>query len=70
MLTIRPLATLLGVSAMPVREAISRLVADEVLEPLRNRAFRLPVLDLQTFGSCRWRASGWNRCCANMPPCG
>ena len=49
MLSIRTVATMLGVSAMPVREAISRLVADGILEPLRNRAFRLPLLDPHGF---------------------
>ena len=49
LITLRPLAMSLGVSPMPVREALSRLSADGVVETLRNRAFRLRIVDLKTF---------------------
>ena len=49
MLNTRPLATALGVSTMPVREAMSRLVADGGLEALANRAFRVPEVNASQF---------------------
>jgi DNA-binding GntR family transcriptional regulator len=42
--TIRGLATLLGVSAMPVREAMRRLVAERALDLLDNRRVRVPEM--------------------------
>ncbi|MBO9628825.1 MAG: GntR family transcriptional regulator [Shinella sp.] len=47
--TINGLADALGVSAMPVREALHRLVADGALELLDNRRVRVPDLDPQRF---------------------
>lgn len=47
--TINGLAETLGVSAMPVREALHRLVADGALELLDNRRVRVPDLDQQRF---------------------
>lgn len=47
--TINGLAETLGVSAMPVREALHRLVADGALELLDNRRVRVPDLDPQRF---------------------
>lgn len=47
--TINGLAETLGVSAMPVREALHRLVADGALELLDNRRVRVPDLDRQSF---------------------
>lgn len=47
--TINGLAEALGVSAMPVREALHRLVADGALELLDNRRVRVPDLDPQRF---------------------
>jgi DNA-binding GntR family transcriptional regulator len=47
--TINGLAEVLGVSAMPVREALHRLVADGALELLDNRRVRVPDLDPQRF---------------------
>jgi DNA-binding GntR family transcriptional regulator len=44
LLNIRPIAAALRTSPMPVREALGRLAAEGALEPLANRAFRLPVL--------------------------
>ncbi len=43
-LSLRSVADTLGVSIMPVREAVSRLVADEALEVLPNRAVTVPVM--------------------------
>ena len=42
--TIRGLAELLGVSAMPVREAMRRLVAERALDLLDNRRVRVPEM--------------------------
>jgi len=39
----------LGVSIMPVREAVSRLVADKALEVTPNRAVRVPLLSAEQF---------------------
>ena len=47
--TIRGLAALLGVSAMPVREAMRRLVAERALEILDNRRVRVPDMDAARF---------------------
>jgi DNA-binding GntR family transcriptional regulator len=47
--TINGLAESLGVSAMPVREALHRLVADGALELLDNRRVRVPDIDPQRF---------------------
>lgn len=43
-LSLRSAAEALGVSMMPVREAVSRLVADGALEVTPNRAVRVPVM--------------------------
>jgi len=44
-LSIRTLATSLGTSTMPVREAATRLIAEGALEALPNKGLRLPVLN-------------------------
>ena len=44
LLNIRPIAAALRTSPMPVREALGRLAAEGALEPLANRAFRVPVI--------------------------
>lgn len=48
-LSLRRVAEALGVSMMPVREAVSRLAADGALDVLPNRAVRVPVLTLAGF---------------------
>lgn len=48
-LSLRTVGERLGVSMTPVREAVSRLVADAALEVLPNRAVRVPVLSLANF---------------------
>jgi DNA-binding GntR family transcriptional regulator len=48
-MTIRSLAASFGVSLMPVREALGRLVAERVLELLPNRSVAVPVLDRVRF---------------------
>ncbi len=47
--TIRGLAALLGVSAMPVREAMRRLVAERALDLLDNRRVRVPEMTAERF---------------------
>lgn len=48
-LSLRSTASALGVSVMPVREAVNQLVADHALEVTPNRAVRVPVLTQEQF---------------------
>lgn len=48
-LSLRQSAAALGVSVMPVREAVSRLVADGALEVAPTRAIRVPTMSAQEF---------------------
>ena len=48
-LSLRSAADMLGVSIMPVREAVSRLVADRALEVMPNRAVRVPLMSAAQF---------------------
>jgi DNA-binding GntR family transcriptional regulator len=48
-LSLRATAEALGVSMMPVREAVSRLVADRALEVAPNRAVRVPIMTVAQF---------------------
>lgn len=48
-LSLRTAAEVLGVSIMPVRAAVSRLVADGALEVTPNRAVRVPVMSTAQF---------------------
>jgi DNA-binding GntR family transcriptional regulator len=47
--TLRGLATMLGTSVMPVRDAIRQLCAEGALELLPNRMIRVPELSLERF---------------------
>ena len=47
--TINGIAEMLDVSAMPVREALHRLVAEGALEHLDNRRVRVPAIDPDKF---------------------
>jgi len=48
-LSLRSVAADLGVSMMPVRDAVSRLVTDGALEVTPNKAVRVPLLDTARF---------------------
>ena len=48
-ISLRSTATALGVSVMPVREAMQRLVAEQALEVTPNRAMRVPTLTASQF---------------------
>lgn len=48
-LTLAGMATALGTSAMPVREAINKLAADEALEILPNKSVRVPIMTRSRF---------------------
>lgn len=48
-LSLRSTAAALGVSVMPVREAVYQLVADQALEVAPNRSVRIPRMSAQQF---------------------
>ncbi|MFQ6185985.1 GntR family transcriptional regulator [Sinorhizobium meliloti] len=48
-LNLRPLASKMDMSPMPVREALSRLRSDGAVEALPNRAFRVPFLNADSY---------------------
>lgn len=48
-LSLRRVADQLGTSMMPVREAVSRLAADDALEVLPNRSVRVPLMNAGQF---------------------
>ncbi|MFA7436643.1 GntR family transcriptional regulator [Castellaniella sp.] len=48
-LSLRSTAQALGVSIMPVREAVHQLVADQALEVEPNRSVRVPVMSAQQY---------------------
>ncbi|MCW2241121.1 GntR family transcriptional regulator [Azospirillum canadense] len=52
-LTIRTLAAALGTSMMPVRDAITRLAAEQALEVLPNRTVRVPIMTRARFEEVR-----------------
>ena len=48
-MSLRSTAEALGVSMMPIREAVTRLVADNALEVTPNRAIRVPMMSATRF---------------------
>ncbi len=48
-LSLRSLASVIGVSPMPIRDATSRLVAENALEVLPNRSMRVPIMSRNHF---------------------
>src|SRR3954470_17166512 len=48
-LSLRKGADVLGVSIMPVRQAVSRLIADKALEVTPNRSVRVPLMSAAQF---------------------
>ncbi|MGB6008562.1 GntR family transcriptional regulator [Castellaniella sp.] len=48
-LSLRSMAEAMGVSMMPVREAVYQLVADQALEVAPNRAVRVPIMTAEQF---------------------
>ncbi len=48
-ISLRTTASALGVSVMPVREAVHRLVAEQALELTPNRALRVPLMTVSAF---------------------
>lgn len=67
------LAELLGVSTMPVREALLRLAADGLIEPLPNRSFTVVRLSRRDFEDIYWLQSVLQgelarRACMNADP--
>lgn len=51
--TLRGLAAAIGVSSMPIREAVGRLAAEGALEVLPNRAIRVPLMTRARFVELR-----------------
>ncbi|OZI39230.1 GntR family transcriptional regulator [Bordetella genomosp. 1] len=47
--SLRGIAEALGVSVMPVREAVNRLVAEQALEVTSNRSLRVPIMSAGQF---------------------
>jgi DNA-binding GntR family transcriptional regulator len=72
-LKIAELASALGTSAMPVREALNRLIAERAIEALPNRSVRVPSLSkdaLQDLMETRFALEGLAvaRAATNMSP--
>src|ERR1700726_1316474 len=70
-LKIAELASALGTSAMPVREALNRLAAERAVESLPNRSVRVPALSkesLQDLMEARFAVEGLavERAASNM----
>ncbi|AEC21328.1 GntR family transcriptional regulator [Pusillimonas sp. T7-7] len=49
LLSLRTTAEALGISVMPVREAVAQLVGEQALEVTPNRSVRVPVLSVEQF---------------------
>src|ERR1700716_4133664 len=72
-LKIAELASALGTSAMPVREALNRLTAERAIKALPNRSGRVPALSkdsLQDLMETRFAVEGLAvaRAASNMTP--
>jgi DNA-binding GntR family transcriptional regulator len=52
-ITLRTLASAIGTSAMPVRDALRQLMVDQAIELLPNRAFRVPLMSKKRFTELR-----------------
>jgi DNA-binding GntR family transcriptional regulator len=48
-LSIRKIGAMFGISMMPVREAVARLVVNKALEILPNKAIRVPIMTPESF---------------------
>ena len=48
-LSLRTVAQSLGVSVMPVREAVNRLLSEKALELMPNRVLRVPTMTVSQF---------------------
>lgn len=48
-ISLRSMAAALGVSVMPVREAVQRLVAEQAFESTPNRVIRVPLMSVSHF---------------------
>jgi DNA-binding GntR family transcriptional regulator len=48
-ISLRSMAEALGVSVMPVREAVQRLAAEQALELMPNRTLRVPLMSVSQF---------------------
>ena len=51
--TLRSLATAIGTSPMPVRDALRQLMVDQAIELLPNRTFRVPLMNRERFVELR-----------------
>ena len=58
-LKLRELALEFGTSLTPVRDALSRLVAEQVLESSLNRTVIVPIPWLRMFARCGGSAWSW-----------
>ena len=72
-LKIAELATALGTSAMPIREALNRLAAERAIESMPNRSVRVPSLSTESLrdlmeARCANEGLAVERAAANMDP--
>jgi DNA-binding GntR family transcriptional regulator len=51
--TLRTLASAIGTSLMPVRDALRQLMVDQAIELLPNRTFRVPIMNRERFTELR-----------------
>src|SRR3982075_2356471 len=72
-LKIAELASALGTSAMPIREALNRLAAERAIESMPNRSVRVPSLSKESLrdlmeARCANEGLAVERAAANMDP--